>query len=458
MDPMTAASAPGAARPARRSLAPLPRAFLVLWSGQVASTVGSGLTTFAIGVWTYQRTGSVIHYTALITLGTLPAVVLLPLAGALVDRFDRRLAMQIADVGALALSLVLAASAWTGRLDLVTVYVGVAGGAICSALRWPAYSAAVTQLISKERLGHASGMVQAGEAAAQLVCPALAGLILVHGGIGGVLAIDVASFALSLATLSLIRIPATRVDPAARPGRSLALDMAFGWRYVRARPGLLALLLDFAATNYLAGLAVALATPMLLAFAGPDELGTVLSTGGVGFAVATLLLSVLGAPRRRIAGVLAAQLLNGVSIAAAGLSRSIPFIAVSAFSMFFGFGLLNGCSQALWQTKVEPGVQGRVFAVRRMIALSTPPLAYLSAGPLGERVFEPLLARGGPLASSVGRVLGVGPGRGLALLLILAGAAIVALTVAAALHPRIRRIDDELPDAGHAPHAPDASG
>jgi MFS family permease len=452
---MTAASTPGAARPARRPLTPLPRAFLVLWSGQVVSTVGSGLTTFAISVWTYQRTGSVIHYTVLITLGTLPAVVLLPLAGALVDRFDRRLALQIADIGALAISVVVAASAWTGRLDLVTVYAGVAGGAICAALRWPAYSAAVTQLIPKERLGHASGMVQAGEAAAQLVCPVLAGLLLVHAGIEGVLAIDVASFALSLATLSLVRIPATSAEAGARPARSLAVELAFGWRYVRARPGLLALLLDFAAINYLAGLAVALAPPMILAFAGPAELGTVLSTGGVGFAVATLLLSVLGAPRRRIVGVLAAQLLTGVAIAAAGLCRSIPFIAASAFSMFFGFGLLNGCSQVLWQTKVEPGVQGRVFAIRRMLALSTPPLAYLSTGPLGEHVFEPLLARGGPLASSVGRVLGVGPGRGLALIAILGGAAIIALTIAAALHPRIRHIDDELPDAGDAP---DASG
>lgn len=447
MEPMTTAAAPGPARPARRSLAALPRAFLVLWSGQVLSTVGSGLTTFAIGVWTYQRTGSVIHYTALTLLGTLPAVVLLPVAGALVDHVDRRLAMQIADVSALALSLVVAAVAWTGGLDLVTVYVGVIGGAISAALRWPAYSAAITQLIPKDRLGHASGMVQAGEAAAQLVCPVLAGLLLVHAGIRGVLALDVVSFALSLATLSCIRIPAARPAAGAPPARSFARDMAFGWRYVRARPGLLALLLDFAATNYLAGIALALAPPMILAFTGPAELGTVFSTGGAGFAVATLLLSVLGVPRRRIVGVLAAQLLLGVAIAAAGLCRSIPFIAASAFLMFFGFGLLNGCSQALWQTKVEPGVQGRVFAIRRMIALSTNPLAYLSAGPLGEHVFEPLLADGGPLASSVGRGLGVGPGRGLSLFAILAGAAIVALTLAAGLHPRIRHIDAELPDA-----------
>jgi DHA3 family macrolide efflux protein-like MFS transporter len=109
--------------------------------------------------------------------------------------------------------------------------------------------------------------------------------------------------------------------------------------------------------------------------------------------------------------------------------------------------ILTGTSQALWQSKVEPGLQGRVFAVRRMVALSTLPLSLLVAGPLADRVFEPLLTAGGPLAGSVGRIIGVGKGRGMALMLILTGFFIILAVALASRSPRLIYLESELPDA-----------
>ena len=109
--------------------------------------------------------------------------------------------------------------------------------------------------------------------------------------------------------------------------------------------------------------------------------------------------------------------------------------------------LLLGTSQALWQSKVPPDLQGRVFAMRRLVAWSTLPLAFVVAGPLADRVFEPWLAPGGALAATAGRILGVGDGRGIGLLLVVMGTLVVLTVAVAARLPRLRRLEEELPDA-----------
>jgi DHA3 family macrolide efflux protein-like MFS transporter len=129
-----------------------------------------------------------------------------------------------------------------------------------------------------------------------------------------------------------------------------------------------------------------------------------------------------------------------------GLGLSLPLIAVNNFWFLLAMPISNGCSQAIWQTKVAPDVQGRVFAIRRMIAFSIMPIAYALAGPLAERLFEPAMAEGGRLAALFGPLVGVGPGRGIALIFVIAGALYTLAALAILLHPRIRRVEVELPD------------
>jgi hypothetical protein len=128
------------------------------------------------------------------------------------------------------------------------------------------------------------------------------------------------------------------------------------------------------------------------------------------------------------------------------LRPSIPLIAIGTFGMFFVLPIVNGCSQAIWQTKTPVEVQGRVFAVRRMIGASTIPLAYLLSGPLADRVFEPLMASG-HFSSSVGQFIGVGHGRGIALMFIGAGLLTMLAQVGGYVYPRLRWLEAELPEA-----------
>jgi hypothetical protein len=157
-------------------------------------------------------------------------------------------------------------------------------------------------------------------------------------------------------------------------------------------------------------------------------------------------MSVWGGPKRRIRGILAFGGASGLALAAVGLSPSIPLIAGALWGLFFCGVIIDACSQAIWQSKVAPDVQGRVFSVRSMIAQSTLPLAFLLAGPLADYIFEPLLTPTGPLSHSVGRVLGTGSGRGTGLLFIVLGVALLLTIVGAALYPHLRNVEDELPD------------
>jgi hypothetical protein len=163
--------------------------------------------------------------------------------------------------------------------------------------------------------------------------------------------------------------------------------------------------------------------------------------------VGTLVMSAWGGPKRRIYGIFGAEVLAGLSLMLLGLRPSIPLIAAAGFGAMIGMPVSYGCSQAIWQSKVAPDVQGRVFAIRSMIAFSIEPIAYVVAGPLAEKVFEPLMVEGGGLANILGPVIGTGPGRGIGLMFVIAGLLYIAASSIIMINPRIRRVELEIPDA-----------
>jgi DHA3 family macrolide efflux protein-like MFS transporter len=422
-------------------------AFLAVWAGQVVSALGTGLTGFALGVWVYQRTGSATRFALMTLVTTLPGILLSPFAGVLVDRWDRRWVMILSDVGAGCTTLALALLFWYDRLELWHIYLLLAAGSVFGSLQWPAFSAVTPLLVPREHLGHAAGLTQMGNAIASLLSPVLAGALVVSIGLEGVVLVDFATFLVAVATLLAIRVPRAETTAEGLAARgSLLREAASGWLYIRERPGLLALLALLASTNFSMGMMQVLVSPMVLSFTSAAVLGRVLSVAGSGMLVGSLLMSAWGGPSRRVSGVLAFLMLQGAILVVGGLWPRAPLIAVAGFVFLFTMPITLGCNQALWQSKVAPDLQGRVFAVRRMVAWSTLPLSYLIAGPLADRVFEPLLAVNGPLAGSVGRLIGVGKGRGIALLLILLGILVMMTVAAFSRYSRLRQLESELPD------------
>jgi DHA3 family macrolide efflux protein-like MFS transporter len=378
----------------------------------------------------------------------LPGVLLSPIAGALVDRWPRRWVMVLSDTGAGLSTMTIWLLLATGNLATWHIYVASMFISAFSTFQWPAYSAATTMLVSKENLGRASGMVQIGEAISQLFSPAIAGAMYVAVGMGGIILTDVVTFLFAVFTLLAVRVPEPERSKVGEEGKeSFWKEITFGWKYIAARRGLLALLLFFATINFASGMIMPLIQPMMLDMVGPDTMGYTLSFIGLGMLVGTLVMSVWGGPKRRIYGILVPALVESVLLVILGFNVTIVTFAVGGFFFVFGLPILNGSSQALWQSKTEPDVQGRVFSVRRMIAQFTSPIAILVAGPLAEKVFQPLVSEGGALASTtLGQLIGIGPGRGTGLLFVVMGLLSVLVTVAAYLYPRLRLVEDELPD------------
>lgn len=424
------------------------RVFLIVWLGQLVSVIGSGLTTFALNVWVYQHTGSVTQFALISLCSQLPSILISPLAGALVDRWNRRWAMIISDAGAGLSIMAIALLFATGHLKIWHIYIACATSSIFSAFQWPAYSAAIPLLVPKQHLGRISGMTQLGESVAQLISPALGGVLLISIHLQGVLLIDVVTFLFSLVTLFLVQFPNVKTIATPEEGKtSLLQEVVYGWKYITARPGLLGMLMFFTADNFFTGIFNVLFTPFVLSFASPTTLGVILSIEGIGLLVGSLVVSAWGGPSRLIHGLFVFQMLGSVCILVDGLRTSVALVAVATFLFSFGAPIFNSCSHVIWQKKVALKVQGRIFAVRRTIACISLPLAYLIAGPLAEQVFQPLMSANGPLASSIGKLIGVGPGRGIGLLFIVLGVLSLLIPVVAYQYPPLRFVEDELPDA-----------
>jgi MFS family permease len=422
------------------------KVFFIIWLGQFVSLIGSGLTGFGLGVWVYLTTGSVTNLSLIMLSTAVPGIIMSPLAGVLVDRWDRRKAMIFSDSGAALCTLAIAVLFYQNQLQLWHMYVLISISSAFSSFQWPAYSAATTLLVPKRHLGRAAGMVQTAQAASVIISPAAAGFLLLTVEVWGIIFIDFATFLCALITLSVVRVPRPKRTTTTSEKESFLKEMTFGWKYIIARHGLFALLIYFAASNFVYGFANVLLTPLVLSFASPAVLGTVLSVGGVGMLVGGIVMSGWGGPKRRVNGIIGFSVVSRAVLVFAGLRESALLMGAVFFVLLFTGPIISGCSQAIWQTKTAPDVQGRVFSVRRMIAMSVMPLSYLTAGPLADRVFEPLMAVDGALAGSIGKIIGVGQGRGIALICILVGILSVLISIFSYLYPRLRLLEDELPD------------
>jgi MFS transporter, DHA3 family, macrolide efflux protein len=424
------------------------RDFLVIWSGQVASNLGSGLSGFALGIWVYRETGSATALSLITLFATLPNTLLSPLAGALIDRWGRRSVLLINNFGAGACTLIMAALYWAGVLEMWHVYVLVCASRCFGVFQLPAFAATTPLLVHRSQLVRANGMAQIGPAAGQIASPILAAALMEVIGVGGVIFIDFLSFLFAAVTLLVTRIPPVSTESREGQG-TLLYESFYGWTYIRKRPGLLGLLLFFAFANYCLSVVQILLTPLVLSFGTAKTLGAVLTTGAAGALIGGIALGVWGgggSRSRRIPIILGFTLVQGATLLLGGLRPNALLVASALFIALFAFPIIRGSSEAIWQSKVPQDLQGRVFSIRRMIAGVAFPLAGASAGPLADRVFRPLLMPGGALADSFGRVLGVGPGRGEGLMFMMFGV-LTLLSVAVVYSYRpVRNVETELPD------------
>lgn len=436
-------------------------AFSVVWLGQLISLLGTGMTSFALTIWAFQAAPEERRATVFSLLWVayfIPTLLLSPIAGSIVDRLNRKWLMILSDLGAGLTTLAILYLYTSGNLQVWHLFISNFLEGLFQTIQWPAYSAAITMLVEKKHYARTSALTQLAGNTSNILAPLLAGGVLGFTepyGILIVLGFDIVSFLIAIGALLLVRIPQPTPSVEGRSEQgSLLREITFGFRFIFQRPGLLGLQTTILLGNFFYILSFTLLAPMVLARSGGNTLtlGSVQTISAIGGVLGGVILSAWGGPQRKTLGVaLGFALVGWWGIFITGLGQSLPLWAVGMFFATFFLPLIDSSSQAIWQSKVAPDIQGRVFAARRMIAWLANPIGAALAGPLADSFLEPGMRTGGELANIFGWLVGTGPGAGMALLFLYAGVAILLVGLISYAIPAIAFLEDILPDHDSRP-------
>lgn len=419
--------------------------FVAVTCGQLVSTTGSLLTSFALPIWLFTRTGSVTDLGLLWALALIFGVLTLPVAGAIVDRADRRRVMMLASCLSGSIQLSLAVLLFTDSLVLWHVYVLVSLSQVGGSFQRIAFQSAVPQLVPKKFLGHAMGMVQLSTGTAQLLMPVLAAGLYAAIDLKGILLIDVASYVFAITALAFVRFPNLM---GWRPREPLMVAIVGGLRYSWNHRGFRTMLAYFALGNVFLAPALVLVTPLVLSFATTTEVAQVALAEASGAITGGVLMSIWGGPRRRrMIGVLVFNLGTAIGCLVIGLSASVVVVFCGMFFMAGSMATAQGIYATLVQVKVPQRYHGRVFALNQTITWSTLPIGFALLAPGATALFEPMMAPDGALAGTVGALIGTGDGRGIGLGYVVFGLMLVVITIGGFSIRLLRRFDTEVEDS-----------
>ena len=425
------------------------RGFTIVWAGQIVSVMATNMTQFALTIWVFELTGSVTALGLVQVFFITPFLLISPIAGVMIDRYNRKLMMMVSDLTAGLATIAILVLQAMGLLEVWHLYAAAIFQGLGNTFQWPAYSAAISTMLDKKQYGRANGMMSLIEAGPGVIAPLVAGALLPLIGLTGILLIDVATFLLAIGALLIVYIPQPpRTAEGAQGQGGLWTQAVYGFRYIFARPGLVGLLTIFLMGNLFSGVQWTLLAPMILSRTGNNEIifGSVQSAGAIGGVIGGVLMSLWGGFKRRIHGVLLGWILASLMLALLGIGRDqsvwIPSILVAALF----FPLINGSSQAIWQAKVAPDLQGRVFSARRLIAWVTQPITPVIAGMLADYVMEPAMQTSSRFSQTFSGLVGSGPGAGMGLLTVFCCLACVLVGVSGYYIPAIRNLEDVLPD------------
>jgi len=419
------------------------QSFLFIWGGQLGSLLGSSLTSFALGVYILQQTGSVSNFAITLLCMSIPGLIISPFAGALVDKWNRKGMMLASDILSGFATLGVFAIVFFSQLQLWHIYTAVIMWSVAGSMQFPAYQSIVAQIVERKHLGRANGLIQMSDAASSIVAPPIAGILLPFIHIQGILIIDFFSFFLAIFSLLIVKIPPIQFSESFRKKQSILLDIKDGIQYLRINKALLWFLTYFSLANFILGFENVLLQPLILSMSDAKNLGFVMSCIGLSMVLGGLVISAWGGPKRKTRGVFGFGLISSLFFTFVWGCHSIPVMCVFLFVTFFFLPFGNTCSQVIWQSKVEPSIQGRVFALRRMIAMSLMPISYMLSAPLLDHVFAPLMSSHAIGGKLLGGWLGVGENSGIRLFLMLLGIIWLLTTILLSFHKEIKLLDKD---------------
>ena len=403
--------------------------FFTIWTGQTLSWIGSSVAQFGLVWWITEKTGSATVLAVATMLSMLPGILLGPIIGALIDRWNRRLVMLLADGFIAFASLWLAYLFWQESLEIWQFYLVLVIRAIGQTFHWPANQASVSLMVPKEHLPRIGGLNQTIGGAVNIISPPLGALLLQIMPLHWIMMVDVGTAIFSILPLLFIVIPQPDVPPAEANFKANASavwqDMLTGFRYIWKWSGLFWLLIIVMLINFFVNPAMSL-VPILVTKhfqGGVVELGWLNASWGIGMLVGGLVLGAWGGFKKGIYTMLFGILGLGIGILLVAFSPT-HLLPLAVMGFLFGSAMnaiSNGAGFALLQKLVAPEMQGRVFTVVMSMAGAMSPIS---------------LAVGGPLADTFG----------VRTLYFIAGGSLLLLAIVGGLSPVILNLEEQIND------------
>ena len=394
--------------------------FLLLWAGELISSIGGGLTSFGLGLYIFQKTGSAADMALLTLLGFLPALILKVPAGVLADRYDRRLLMMIGDgLSGLGVLFILICML-KGDASLWQIYVGTTISSVFSALLEPSYTATITDLLTKEQYSKANGLVSMAGSARYLFSPVIAGFLLAVSDIKLILIIDICTFFLTVVAAAVVRHGIKTSAP--KEPEPFFKSMKDGWKAVSGKKGLLVLVVASSLICLFMGVFQVLAESFVLSFADSKTLGVVETLAASGMLVTGIILGIRGIKKHFVRALWMGLAVSGLGMTLFTVTQNKILICMSGFLFFAALPFANNSLDYLARTNIPDELQGRAWGFIGFISQ----LGYVAA-----------YALCGVTADAVGKITGGGVGQGSAITILFSGAC---LTVAAVIMSRIKKI------------------
>jgi hypothetical protein len=418
------------------------RTFLLLWFGESISAVGSGMTSFAVGIYVWQQTNSALWVSLSALFAFLPTILLSPFAAVLADRFDRRLLMLWGDLLSIIGVVIVLLSVLGKSSSMIPLLIGVGVSAVLISPVEPAYKASVSDFLSPDDYARASGMVQIASSSRYLVSPVLAGILIGLVGIEWILLIDISTFFVTAFTVTMVRKSDSSKPVAGRShsgGNAERLPTKFensasakirigylsdfreGFRAISSDVTVRTLIVLMAFMCFFVGFIQVLMTPMVLSFTGEKELGVIESLSALGMLVSAIIIGISRIGKRLTAVLRVGLITAALSISLIGFRENPVWIVLFGFLFFFSLPWINTAAEVMIRKRIPNALQARAWGLIGLLTQIGYVGAYILSGPGADFLFEPLMLEKGALAASLGKIIGVGPGRGIAVMLLTAG-------------------------------------
>lgn len=400
---------------------------LIIWIGQLISNIGNGMTAFALGIYVYQKSGSLVNFSFILLCQFLPAILLRPLGGVFADRYSRKFMIMLGDLGsAIGVFLILLAIT-VGEINLGRVYLGLVISSCFVAIQNPAYKAIISDIVVAKDFARVSGLVQLSASSQHLISPLLAGFILAISGIKVILYIDISSFVFAIVSLALLG--KTITSQSRKLPSNIWYDLREGWKYLLASKLVITIVIIISWVTFFVGMIQSLLTPMLLTITDAKNIGIIQSISASGMLLSSLYIGLKSFKIHLSKLLVWSMFFAGILMSLLGIFTNLIVITL-LFFLFFGLlPFINTGAEVIIRQNIVNEGQGRVWGMIGFISQIGYLLAYLTSGWLAEEVFNPLMASNSKFMEYLGSITDFNQAQGIAIMFLLAGLFWLGLTI-----------------------------